>query len=66
MNQQRVLLTFHLCLQVTVCEAPVLPVTVKCVSCFALSSRYTSGSTDLILVGQCEQCDDQTLVKFLS
>lgn len=44
----------------------MLPVTVKCVSCFALSSRYTSGSTDLILVGQCEQCDDQTLVKFLS
>ncbi|XP_058477572.1 polycystin-1 isoform X2 [Solea solea] len=46
---------------VTVCEGPVLPVTVKCVSCSGLSSSHqVSDSTAVILAGQCGQCDDQT------
>ncbi|AWP17296.1 putative polycystin-1-like [Scophthalmus maximus] len=50
---------------VTVCEAPVLPVTVECVSCSAFSSHHISNTTAIILAGQCGQCDgDQTQYKW--
>ncbi|KAM8836900.1 polycystin-1 isoform 2-T2 [Spinachia spinachia] len=46
---------------VTVCEAPVLPVIVECVSCLVLSSHhYINYNSPIILSGQCEQCDDLT------
>ncbi|XP_061564100.1 polycystin-1 [Cololabis saira] len=45
---------------VTVTAAPVLHVTVKCVSCSVISSDHrTSGSIPVVLAGQCEQCDGQ-------
>ncbi|KAF1374215.1 hypothetical protein PFLUV_G00247310 [Perca fluviatilis] len=45
---------------VTVCEAPVLPVIVECVSCSVLSSaHHVSYTAPIILSGQCGQCDDQ-------
>ena len=47
-------------------EAPVLPVTVECVSCSAISStHHISYTTTIILAGQCTQCDDQARVMFL-
>ncbi|XP_044035256.1 polycystin-1 isoform X2 [Siniperca chuatsi] len=50
---------------VTVCEAPVLPVTVECVSCSVLSSpHHISYTTPIILSGQCGQCDDQAQYKW--
>ncbi|XP_039991901.1 polycystin-1 [Xiphias gladius] len=50
---------------VTVCEAPVLPVTLECVSCSTLSSSHHIGSTTaIILAGQCAKCDDQTQYKW--
>ncbi|XP_040885354.1 polycystin-1 [Toxotes jaculatrix] len=48
---------------ITVWEAPVLPVTVECVSCSALSSTH-SYTTAVILAGQCGQCDSQTEYKW--
>ncbi|KAG7226594.1 hypothetical protein INR49_003751, partial [Caranx melampygus] len=46
---------------VTVCEAPVMPVAVECVSCSVLSvSHHIIYATNLILAGQCAQCDGQT------
>ncbi|XP_027144915.1 polycystin-1 [Larimichthys crocea] len=51
--------------QVTVCEAPVLPVAVECVSCSILSSpHHISYTNRIVLSGQCEQCDDQTQYKW--
>ncbi|XP_032358090.1 polycystin-1 [Etheostoma spectabile] len=45
---------------VTVCDAPVLPVIVECVSCSVLSSaHHVSYNAPIILSGQCGQCDDQ-------
>ncbi|TKS90159.1 Polycystin-1 [Collichthys lucidus] len=50
---------------VTVCEAPVLPVAVECVSCSILSSpHHISYTNRIVLSGQCEQCDDQTQYKW--
>ncbi|KAG8008965.1 Polycystin-1, partial [Nibea albiflora] len=50
---------------VTVCEAPVLPVVVECVSCSILSSpHHISYTNRIVLSGQCEQCDDQTQYKW--
>ncbi|XP_051273916.1 polycystin-1 isoform X2 [Dicentrarchus labrax] len=50
---------------VTVCEAPVLPVIVECVSCSVLSSSYhISYTTRIIFSGQCGQCDDQAQYKW--
>lgn len=49
-------------LKVTVCEAPLLPVTMECVSCSALSVPNT---IPVILSGQCGQCDEQTQVLVL-
>ncbi|XP_022598094.1 polycystin-1-like [Seriola dumerili] len=50
---------------VTVCEAPVLPVTVDCVSCSDLSfTHHISYTTNIVLTGQCEQCDGQTQYKW--
>ncbi|KAI3365437.1 hypothetical protein L3Q82_010525, partial [Scortum barcoo] len=50
---------------VTVCEDPILPVVVECVSCSFLSSPYhTSYTTSIILSGQCGQCDDQAQYKW--
>ncbi|XP_071319469.1 polycystin-1 [Trachinotus anak] len=46
---------------VTVCEGPVLPVSVECMSCSAVSfTHHISYTTNIILAGQCGQCDDQT------
>lgn len=54
-------------LKVTVCEAPLLPVTMECVSCSALSSAHQSvpNTIPVILSGQCGQCDEQTQVLVL-
>ncbi|XP_034426558.1 polycystin-1 [Hippoglossus hippoglossus] len=50
---------------VTVCEAPVLRVTVECVSCSGhSSSQHISYNSAIILAGRCEQCDDQTQYKW--
>ncbi|XP_054455423.1 polycystin-1 [Anoplopoma fimbria] len=50
---------------VTVCEAPVLPVFVECVSCSVLSSPHHIGyNSPIILSGQCGQCDDQAQYKW--
>uniref|UniRef100_A0AAQ4PFT7 Polycystic kidney disease 1b n=2 Tax=Gasterosteus aculeatus aculeatus TaxID=481459 RepID=A0AAQ4PFT7_GASAC len=50
---------------VTVCEAPVLPVIVECVSCSVLSPHhYINYNSPNILSGQCGQCDDQTQYKW--
>ncbi|XP_049915502.1 polycystin-1 isoform X2 [Epinephelus moara] len=50
---------------VTVCEAPVLPVIVECVSCSVLSSpHHISYSSPIILSGQCGQCDDNAQYKW--
>ncbi|XP_037611724.1 polycystin-1 [Sebastes umbrosus] len=50
---------------VTVCEAPVLPVIVECVSCSVLSSpHHVSYTSPIILSGQCGQCDDQAQYKW--
>ncbi|KAL6094663.1 uncharacterized protein ACO6RY_16023 [Pungitius sinensis] len=50
---------------VTVCEDPVLPVIVECVSCAVLSSHhYINYNSPIILSGQCGQCDDQTQFKW--
>nr|XP_046233896.1 polycystin-1 [Scatophagus argus] len=50
---------------VTVCEAPVLPVMVECVSCVPLSSvHHISYTSHIILSGQCGQCDDQAQYKW--
>lgn len=53
-------------LQVTVCNIPVLPVIVECVSCTVLSSPHRiSYTTPTVLSGQCDQCDDQAQVMTL-
>ncbi|XP_041830823.1 polycystin-1 [Melanotaenia boesemani] len=45
---------------VTVTAAPVLPVTIKCVSCSVFSSvHHISNTSPLVLAGECDQCDDQ-------
>ncbi|KAK9530722.1 hypothetical protein VZT92_012210 [Zoarces viviparus] len=50
---------------VTVCEAPVLPVVVECVSCSVLSSHHhVNYNSPIILSGQCGQCDDQAQYKW--
>ncbi|XP_038592316.1 polycystin-1 [Micropterus salmoides] len=49
---------------VTVCEAPVLPVIVECVSSSVLSSPHYISYTPIILSGQCGQCDDQAQYKW--
>lgn len=48
-----------------VCEAPVLPVTVECVSCSVLSAPHqvVSYTTPIILSGQCGQCDSLARVR---
>jgi len=59
-------LLFGFDLKVTVCDAPVLPVVVECVSCSVLSSpHHISYSSPVILSGQCGQCDDQAQVIIL-
>lgn len=51
------------CLQVTLSEAPVLDVTLDCVSCLGPASpRHISFTDPVILTGRCGQCDDQTQV----
>ncbi|XP_070708244.1 polycystin-1 [Pempheris klunzingeri] len=51
--------------EVTVCEVPVLPVIVECVSCIVSSSAHrTSYTSPVILSGQCGQCDDQAQYKW--
>ncbi|XP_030255555.1 polycystin-1 [Sparus aurata] len=50
---------------VTVCNIPVLPVIVECVSCTVLSSPHRiSYTTPTVLSGQCDQCDDQAQYKW--
>ncbi|KAM3591453.1 uncharacterized protein V6R79_002157 [Siganus canaliculatus] len=50
---------------VTVCDTPVLPVTVECVSCFTLSSHHHTSYTDpVILSGLCGECDNKTQYKW--
>uniref|UniRef100_A0A3B5AAD0 Polycystic kidney disease 1b n=1 Tax=Stegastes partitus TaxID=144197 RepID=A0A3B5AAD0_9TELE len=50
---------------VTVSEAPVLPLTVECVSCSVRSpAPHISYNTPVVLAGQCEQCDDQAQYKW--
>uniref|UniRef100_UPI003AAB6BD9 polycystin-1 n=1 Tax=Centroberyx gerrardi TaxID=166262 RepID=UPI003AAB6BD9 len=49
---------------VSVCEAPVFPVTVECVSCSVLSSHHVSYATPIVLSGQCGQCDDHAQYKW--
>ncbi|XP_069373627.1 polycystin-1 isoform X2 [Paralichthys olivaceus] len=49
---------------VTVCEAPVLHVTVECVSCYGHSSSQHSYNSAIIMAGRCEQCDDQIQFKW--
>ncbi|XP_070847293.1 polycystin-1 [Chaetodon trifascialis] len=50
---------------VTVCETPVLPVFVECVSCSALSSpQHTSYTTSIVLSGRCGQCDAHAQYKW--
>ncbi|CAJ1081176.1 polycystin-1 [Xyrichtys novacula] len=42
---------------VTVCDTPLLPVSVECVSCSILSSNHkASYNTPIFLSGKCEQC----------
>lgn len=48
-------------------EASALPVMVKCVSCSVISSIYhITYSSPVVLIGQCELCDDQAQVIMLS
>ncbi|XP_068439233.1 polycystin-1 [Clinocottus analis] len=50
---------------VTVCDAPVLPVIVECVSCSVLSSRrHINYNSPIILSGECGQCDDRAQYKW--
>ncbi|KAM4623628.1 polycystin-1 [Polymixia lowei] len=50
---------------VSVCEAPVFPVTVECVSCSVVSSSHrVSYSDPLVLSGYCGQCDDRAQYKW--
>ncbi|TNN04183.1 hypothetical protein fugu_001212 [Takifugu bimaculatus] len=46
---------------VIVCEGPVTPVTVRCVSCSVPSSSYqlVSHTLPVVFLGHCEQCDGQ-------
>ncbi|XP_047466063.1 polycystin-1 [Mugil cephalus] len=45
---------------VTISEAPVLLLTVECVSCSALSpTHHSSHSMPVVLAGQCRECNDQ-------
>lgn len=46
------------------CEGPLTPVTVRCVSCSVPSSSYqlVRHTLSVVLLGHCEQCDGQTEV----
>ncbi|XP_028331530.1 polycystin-1 [Gouania willdenowi] len=52
-------------IMITISNDPMIPVTVDCVSCLALSSTNSISYTiSIVLAGQCGQCDDHTEYKW--